>query len=83
MMRELTGFQVGRMVVTGPAGPEAGPLPAAPGGWWIGRCACGRQVISPAEGFLNRRVTSCGRPTAQDRAELQERLAALQPPPAL
>jgi hypothetical protein len=37
-------------------------------------------MIAPAEAFLTRRLESCGRPTPQDRAELQERLAATRPP---
>jgi hypothetical protein len=81
MTPDLTGRRVGRLTVQGPADPDAGPLPAVAGGWWTARCVCGREVTAPAEGFLAGRVTSCGRPTPEQRVELQERLAAYQPPP--
>jgi hypothetical protein len=75
---DLTGRVYGRMTIVGPAGED---LPAISGGWWLGRCVCGREVISPAEAFLAYRVTSCGRPTPEQRAEVEERLAATHPPP--
>jgi hypothetical protein len=80
MTPDLTGRTFGRITVVGPAGPEHGPLPQVTGGWWLGRCQCGRKVVSPAEAFLSRRVASCGRPTPEDRVQLQEELAARQPP---
>ena len=83
MMRDLTGLQVGRMTVVGPAGPEHGPLPPTPTGWWLGRCACGRETVAPGEGFTSRRITRCGRPTPEDTAEELALLAAFQPPPRI
>jgi hypothetical protein len=77
---DLTGRTFGRMTIVGPAGDDP-PLPQVAGGWWTAECVCGRQVISPAEAFLAYRVTSCGRPTPEQRAELQETLAAYSPPP--
>jgi hypothetical protein len=83
MSRDLTGFQVGRLTVIGPAGPQHGPLPKVAGGWWVGRCACNREVVAPAEGFLSRRITSCGRSGPEDRADFEAQLAARQPPPRI
>ena len=80
MTQDLTGRRFGKMEIVGPAGPEHGSLPPVAGGWWLGRCACGREVVSPAEGFLSRRITSCGRPTPEDRAAEAEQLAARRPP---
>jgi hypothetical protein len=51
------------------------------GGWWLGRCVCGREVTAPAEAYLARRLESCGRPTPEQRAELEEQLATTRPPP--
>jgi hypothetical protein len=76
--QDLTGRTSGRLTVTGPAGDD---LPAVAGGWWLGRCICGRELVAPAEAFLARRVTSCGRPTPDQRAELDQQLAAIHPPP--
>lgn len=78
MSPELSGRTFGRMTVIGPASEELVLLPVA-GGWWLGRCVCGREVIAPAEGFTSRRVTSCGRPTPEDGAEELALLAAFQP----
>jgi hypothetical protein len=75
---DLTGRQFGRLVVDGPAGED---LPVVSGGWWRARCVCGREVVAPAEAFLARRVTSCGRLTPEQRAERLEQLAAVRPPP--
>src|SRR4029450_13498807 len=57
---DLTGRTFGRLTIAGPGGAD---LPVVAGGWWLGRCVCGREVLAPAEAFLARRVTSCGRPT--------------------
>lgn len=81
MIRDLTGMRVGKMEVIGPA--DDALLPQTAGGWWTAECVCGRQVTAPAEGFLSRRITSCGRPTREERGELEERLAATRPPPRL
>ena len=78
MTPDLNGRRFGRMTVVGPAGED---LPAVSGGWWTAECVCGRQVTAPAEGFLAYRITSCGRPTPEQRVELEERLAATRPPP--
>ena len=67
MTTDLTGRTFGRMTIIRAAGED---LPAVAGGWWLARCACGREMIAPAEAYLSRRLTSCGRPTPQDRAEL-------------
>ena len=83
MMRDLTGLQVGRMTVLGPAGPQDGLLPETPGGWWTARCACGREITAPSEAFTARRITSCGRPSPEDRVAEAERLGAHQPPPRI
>jgi len=83
MTPDLTGRTFGRMTVVGPAGQEHGPFPRVAGGWWLGRCVCGREVTAPAEAYLSRRLESCGRPTPEDRAQLQEELAARQPPPRI
>jgi hypothetical protein len=82
-MSDLTGFQVGRMTVIGPAGPEHGPLPKVASGWWVGTCVCGREVVAPAEAFTSRRITSCGRPGPEDRAAEEGLLASRQPPPRI
>lgn len=80
MTPDLTGRTFGRMTIVGPAGDDP-PLPQVAGGWWLARCACGREVVSPAEAFLAGRVTSCGRRTPEQRAELEETIAAYHPPP--
>jgi hypothetical protein len=80
MTPDLTGRRFGKMEIIGPAGPEHGPLPPTPTGWWVGRCQCGREMVAPAEGFLSRRITSCGRPSPEDTAAEAERLAARRPP---
>jgi hypothetical protein len=80
MTQDLTGRVFGRMTVVGPAGPEHGPLPPTPTGWWVGTCQCGRQTVAPGEAFLSRRLESCGRPDPTARLELAEQLAARQPP---
>jgi hypothetical protein len=80
MMGDLTGRTFGRITVVGPAGQD---LPAVTGGWWLSRCACGRELLAPAEAYLSRRLESCGRPTPEDRAELEKQLAATRPPPRL
>lgn len=82
-MPDLTGRTFGRMTVIGPAGPEHGPLLRVTGGWWLGRCQCGREVVAPAEGFMSRRITSCGRPGPEDRAAEEALLASRQPPPRI
>jgi hypothetical protein len=53
---------------------------AVPGGWWTAECVCGRRVTALAEGFTARRITSCGRPTPQQRAEQEAQLAATRTP---
>jgi hypothetical protein len=55
-MHDLTGRQFGKLTVTGPA--DQG-LPQVAGGWWLGRCVCGYEVIAAAEAFLSRRLVSC------------------------
>jgi hypothetical protein len=75
---DLTGRTFGRMTVVGLAGED---LPSVAGGWWLARCACGREVVSPAEAFLAGRVTSCGRRTPEQREQLAEQIAAYNPPP--
>lgn len=82
MSPDLSGRTFGRMTVIGPASQDI-VLPQVAGGWWLGRCVCGREVIAPAEAFLSRRLTSCGRPTPEDRAAEEAQLAALLPPPRL
>ena len=82
-MPDLTGRRFGKLEIIGPAGPESGPLPAVAGGWWRSVCVCGREFTAPAEAYLSRRLESCGCPTPEDRAQLQEQLAALQPPPRI
>jgi hypothetical protein len=79
-MTDLTGRAFGRMTVVGPADQD---LPAVAGGWWLGRCACGRETVAPAEAYLSHRLESWGRPTPEDRAAEAERLAALLPPPRI
>lgn len=83
MTADLTGRRFGRMTIIGPPDPEAGPLPQVAGGWWTGECVCGHRITAPAEAYLSRRLTGCGRPTPEDRAELAEQLAARQPPPRI
>jgi hypothetical protein len=82
MPTDLSGRVFGRMTVVGPAGDDL-VLPQVRDGWWLGRCVCGRETVAPAEAFLSWRITGCGRPTPEDRAELQEQLAATRPPPRL
>jgi hypothetical protein len=82
MSPDLIGRAFGRMTVIGPASQDV-VLPWVAGGWWLGRCVCGREVIAPAEAFLSRRLTSCGRPTPEDRAAEEAKLAALLPPARL
>jgi hypothetical protein len=82
-MTDLTGRVFGRMTVIGPAGPEHGLLPPTATGWWVGRCACTREVIAPGEGFLSRRITSCGRPGPEDIAAEEALLASRRPPPRI
>jgi hypothetical protein len=79
MIRDLTGQQFGKLAVVGPA--EDALLPQTTGGWWTAECVCGRQITAPAEAFLSRRLTSCGRPTPEQRAEAEERFAATHPRP--
>jgi hypothetical protein len=76
-MHDLTGRQFGKLTVTGPA--DQG-LPQVAGGWWLGRCVCGYEVIAPAEAFLSRRLVSCPKPTPEERAEHEAQLAATRPP---
>jgi hypothetical protein len=80
MPADLTGRRFGKLEIIGPAGDD---YPQVISGWWLARCACGREMIAPAEAYLSRRLTSCGRPTPQDRAELAEQLGAMQLPPRL
>jgi hypothetical protein len=75
---DLTGRTFGRLTIVGPGGAD---LPAVAGGWWLGRCVCGRELLAPAEAFLAHRLESCGRPTPQERADLDQRIAATRPPP--
>jgi hypothetical protein len=82
-MPDLTGRTFGRLTVVGPPGPEHGPLPPVAGGWWLARCQCGRELVSPAEAYLARRVTSCGRPGPEARGELAGAIATRQPPPRI
>jgi len=77
---DLTGRRFGKLTITGPPGPENGPLPPVPSGWWAATCVCGYQLVAPAEAYLSRRLESCGRPTPEDRAAEAERLAARRPP---
>jgi hypothetical protein len=79
----MTGRWFGKLKITGPAGPEDGPLPATAGGWWRSVCVCGRGFTAPAEAYLGGRLTSCGRPTPEDRAQLAEAIATRQPPPRI
>jgi hypothetical protein len=83
MTQDLTGRRFGKMEIIGPAGPEHGPLPSASTGWWLGRCACGHETVAPGEAYLSRRLESCGRPTAADKAAEAEWLAARRPPPRI
>ena len=78
MTADLSGRTFGRITVIGPADQD---LPQVSGGWWLGRCQCTKEIVAPAEAFLAYRVTSCGRPTPEDRAEFEERFAATHPPP--
>lgn len=78
MAPDLTGRQYGRLTVTGPAGQD---LPAVAGGWWLARCVCGHELVAPAEAYQTGRLTSCGRPTPQERADHDQQLAAMRPPP--
>jgi hypothetical protein len=66
MTGDLTGRSFGKITVVGPAGED---LPAVAGGWWLGRCVCGREMVAPAEAYRLRRLESCGRPTPDQRAE--------------
>jgi hypothetical protein len=75
---DLTGRTFGRLTIVGPAGED---LPVVAGGWWLASCVCGREMVAPAEAFLARRLQSCGRPTPEQRVELDQRLAATHPPP--
>jgi hypothetical protein len=75
---DLTGRTFGRLTIIGPGDAD---LPAVAGGWWLGRCVCGRELLAPAEAYLAGRLASCGRPTPDQRVELAERLAAVHPPP--
>jgi hypothetical protein len=73
-MHDLTGRQFGKLTFTGPTGEDlllpggrrllAGPLRLRPG------------MIAPAKAYLARRLESCGRPTPEQRAELEQTLAA-------
>jgi hypothetical protein len=74
---DLTGRVFGKLEIIGPAGEG---MPAVAGGWWLGRCVCGWEVIAPAEAYLSRRLTGCGRPTPEQRAEQEQQLAAVRPP---
>jgi hypothetical protein len=80
MIQDLTGRTFGKLEIIGPTGED---LPATRGGWWLARCVCGREMIAPAEAFLSRRLEGCGRPTAEDRAELEQQLASTRPPSRL
>ena len=82
MSADLTGRTFGRMTVIGPASEDL-VLPQVTGGWWLGRCACSREVVAPAEAFLSRRLESCGRRTPEDRAAEEAQLAALLPRPRM
>jgi hypothetical protein len=79
-MADLTGRVFGKLTIVGPADQD---LPPVAGGWWLARCVCDHELVAPAEGFLARRIVSCGRPTPEQRAELEEQLAATRPPPRL
>jgi hypothetical protein len=80
MAPDLTGRQFGKLTIVGAAGQD---LPAVAGGWWLARCQCGRELVAPAEAYLAGRVDSCGRPTPQDRVEVEEWLAGMRPPVTL
>jgi hypothetical protein len=77
MAADLTGRTFGKLTIVGLVGED---LPVVQGGWWLARCACGREMIAPAEAFLSRRLESCGRPTAEDRAEREQQLASTRGP---
>jgi hypothetical protein len=80
MTGDLTGQTFGRLTIIGPGGQD---LPQVAGGWWQARCACGRELVAPAEGFRAGRITSCGRRTPEQREQLAEQIAAYSPPPRL
>jgi hypothetical protein len=70
---DLTGERFGRLTIQGPA-PD---LP----GYWSARCACGRELAAPREGFVSGRITSCGRPPAGTGAAQATELTARAPTP--
>jgi hypothetical protein len=70
---DLTGEVFGRLTILGPASD----LP----GFWTARCACGRELAAPREGFTSGRITSCGRPPAGTGAVREAELTAHRPPP--
>jgi hypothetical protein len=78
MTADLTGRQFGKLTVVGPAGED---LPAVSGGWWTAECVRGRQLTAPAEAYLARRLESCGRPTPEQREQLEAAIASYSPPP--
>ena len=82
MTTDLMGRVFGKLTVVGPAS-NTPPLPQVTGGWWTAECVCGRQVTAPAEGYLTGRITGCGRPGPEQRAQLEETIAAYSPPPRL
>jgi hypothetical protein len=80
MTPDLTGRAFGRITIVGPAGED---LPAVTGGWWLGRCACGREMVAPAEAYRLGRLESCGRPTPEQRVEREQQLTATRGPERL
>jgi hypothetical protein len=75
---DLTGQVFGKLTILGPADEGLG-LPPARGGWWLARCVCGKEQITPAEGLTSGRVASCGRPTPERRLRLEEQVRSRHP----
>jgi hypothetical protein len=80
MADDLTGQRFGRLTV---AGPDTSIGLVTPGGWWRCVCACGQEMIVPADGLRSGRVNSCGRPPAGTGAAFAAELAAQRPLPRL
>jgi hypothetical protein len=78
MTGDLTGRTFGRLTIVGPSALD---LPAVAGGWWLGRCVCGHELVAPADAYLAGRLASCGRPAPEQRAQLADQFAATHPPP--